>query len=151
MEIVLNSIKFTATATMGELFANGLKIADTLEDTYRVLPPVCPNTPKGVGCKCKEKVYGKTCIPAGRYKVVWHYSPKFKNYYPMLENVPHFIGILIHAGGNVDHTDGCILTGEEIPGQEKLKNQFEVTSKVKSMIKKALDAKEEVWITVNRK
>ena len=63
----------------------------------------------------------------------------------------HFIGILIHAGGNVDHTDGCILTGEEIPGQEKLKNQFEVTNKVKSMIKKALDAKEEVWITVNRK
>ena len=50
MEIVLNSIKFTATATMGELFANGLKIADTLEDTYRVLPPACPNTPKDASC-----------------------------------------------------------------------------------------------------
>ena len=69
----------------------------------------------------------------------------------MLENVPHFIGILIHAGSNADHTDGCILTGDAIPGQEKLQNQFNVTTKVKSLIKKALDTKQEVWITVNRK
>ena len=66
MELILNSTKFSPTATMGELYLNGLKIADTLEDTFRVLPSTCPNTPKGIGCKCKEKVYGKTCIPAGR-------------------------------------------------------------------------------------
>lgn len=151
MELILNSIEFTPTATMGELYLNGLKIADTLEDTYRKLPATCPNTPRGIGCKCKEKVYGKTCIPAGKYKIIWHYFPKFKNYYPLLENVPHFIGILIHAGGNVDHTDGCILTGDKVPGKELLQNQFNVTTKVKNLIKRALDAKEEVWITVNRK
>lgn len=151
MELVLNSVKFTPTATMGELYKDGLKIADTLEDTYRVLPKYCPNTPRGLACKCKDKVYGKTCIPAGRYKITWHYSPKFKNYYPMLNDVPHFIGILIHAGANVGHTEGCILTGKEVPGRELITNQFEVTNKVKSLIKKALDAGEEVWITVNRK
>lgn len=151
MELILNSTQFTPTATMGELFCNGLKIADTLEDTFRVLPATCPNTPKGKSCACKEKVYGKTCIPAGRYKVIWRHSPKFNNYYPALENVPHFLGILIHAGGNVDHTDGCILTGDKVPGKEQLTNQFNVTNKVKALVKKAWDAKEEIWITVNRK
>lgn len=151
MELILNSVRFTPTATLGELYNDGLKIADTLEDTYRELPKNCPNTPRGIACKCWGKVYGKTCIPAGRYKITWHYSPKFKNYYPLLDNVPHFIGILIHAGANVNHTEGCILTGEAVPGKELIRNQFEVTNKVKSLIKKTLDAGEEVWITVNRK
>ena len=59
MEIVLNSIKFTATATMGELFANGLKIADTLEDTYRVLPPVCPILLREWAVSAKKRYMGK--------------------------------------------------------------------------------------------
>lgn len=151
MEIVLNSLEFTKTATIGELFVDGVKVSDTLEDTFRQLPSTCPNTSQGKSCECPEKVYGKTCIPAGRYRVVYRYSPKFGNYYAVLENVPHFLGILIHAGATVDHTEGCILVGDRIPGKEQLKNQFSKNTLVKKLVREEIHKGGEVWITVNRK
>lgn len=58
-----------------------------------------------------KKVYGKTCIPPGKYQIIKHFSPRFNNWYPMLTNVPGFDGILIHAGNKPEDTDGCILVG----------------------------------------
>lgn len=148
LELKLIRQEFSPTATIGSLYCNGLKIADTLEDTQRKLPKFCPNTLKGVPCKCPEKVYGETCIPAGHYKVVYRYSPKFGKKYPALENVPHFIGILIHAGANVGHTEGCILVGERVSGRERLRNQFSVSEKVKKLVREAIEAGKDVWITI---
>ena len=148
MEILVKRTEFTDTATIGTMYIDSARICDTLEDARRDLPAKCPNTPKGIACKCKEKVYGKTCIPAGRYRVIWRYSPKFKKEYPAIENVPHFLGILIHAGANVDHSDGCILVGTRTPRQEKLSQQFVASTKVSSMVKAAIDDGEEVWITI---
>lgn len=148
MELKLVRQEFTSTATMGVLYCNGLKVADTLEDTYRQLPETCPNTPKGVFCKCPEKVYGKTCIPKGRYKVEYRYSPKFGKEYPALVDVPHFLGILIHAGATAEHTEGCILVGDRVPGHEQLKNQFNVCSRVKKLVRDAVKSGSEVWITI---
>ena len=76
LEIKLKRQEFSSTATMGVMSVNGLRIADTLEDCQRKLPETCPYTPKGKSCKCPEKVYGETCIPPGRYKVIYRYSPK---------------------------------------------------------------------------
>lgn len=147
-ELKLVRQEFTSTATIGVLYVDGLKVCDTLEDTRRKLPESCPYTSKGETCKCPEKVYGKTCIPAGRYKVVYRYSPKFGKEYPALEDVPHFLGILIHAGSTVEHTEGCILVGERIPGKEQLKNQFDTISRVKKLIKNSIDSGQQVWITI---
>ena len=95
-----------------------------------------------------QEVYGETCIPPGRYKVIYRYSPKFGKEYPALEDVPHFLGILIHAGANPGHTEGCILTGDRVPGMEQLRNQFNVTDRVKKLVREAIKAGRNVWITI---
>lgn len=83
-------------STIGNMSFNGVFIANTLEDVVR---------PKGI------KIYGATAIPEGNYEVTMHYWAKYDDYYPMLMNVPNFEGILIHAGVNQDHTEGCLLVG----------------------------------------
>lgn len=148
MEITVKRNYFSSVATMGQMYINGEKVADTLEDKYRELAKECPNTPKGKPCNCPEKVYGQTCIPCGKYKVTYRYSPKFGKSYPAIENVLHFLGVLIHAGSNVGHTEGCILTGERVAGKEELKNQFQITEIIKKKVKAAFDSGEEIWITI---
>lgn len=66
------------------------------------------------------KVYGKTAIPTGRYRVELRVSPKFKDrpwakpfggMVPYILDVPGFDGVAIHVGTNPDATDGCPLVG----------------------------------------
>ena len=97
--------------TIGDLFIDGKFFCNTLEDTVRILPLLCPDTPQGIKCQCKEKEYGRTAIPAGHYKVTMKQSPRFKRVLPYLHDVPHFLGILIHSGNDASHTEGCILVG----------------------------------------
>ena len=113
MEIILYlKRRFKSTYTIGSLFINGEYFCDTLEDKVRTLPTMCPNTPKGRGCDCKEKIFGETAIPEGKYSVILRYSPKFKRTLPAVENVPHFLGILFHSGTTELDSHGCILVGE---------------------------------------
>ena len=98
--------------TIGDLFIDGKFFCNTLEDPVRILPLLCFDTAQGVKCRCKEKEYGRTAIPAGHYKVTMAYSPRFKRKLPYLHDVPHFLGILIHSGNNAGHTEGCILVGK---------------------------------------
>lgn len=100
------------TYTIGDLYIDGIFFCNTLEDKVRNLPATCPNTPKWVMCKCKEKKYAETAIPAGTYKISMQMSPKYKKLMPCLLNVPHFLGILIHAGNTAIDSAGCILVGK---------------------------------------
>lgn len=84
--------------TVGRLFVDGKFFCNTLEDTVRDLSN-------------EKKVYGKTAIPYGEYKVVYNWSPKFGRNLPRLLNVPAFEGILIHPGNTADDSVGCILVG----------------------------------------
>lgn len=97
--------------TIGDLLIDGVFFCNTLEDTVRNLPAVCPDTPRGQNCKCKQKVYSRTAIPAGTYKITMQHSPRFKRTLPMLHDVPHFLGILIHSGNDENASSGCILVG----------------------------------------
>lgn len=97
--------------TVGDLSIDGKFFCNTIEDTVRELPATCPYTPKGQSCKCKEKVYAQTAIPVGTYKVTLEYSPRFKRKLPLLHNVPHFIGILIHSGNDESASAGCLIVG----------------------------------------
>lgn len=97
MKLTLNRIYKGPDYTIGRLYIDGKYFCDTLEDTVR---------PDGM------KVYGKTAIPAGTYKIELVPSYRFQRLMPMLLDVPNFSGILIHNGNTADDTDGCILVGK---------------------------------------
>ena len=99
------------TYTVGDLFIDGTFFCNTLEDKVRILPLLCPDTPQGISCRCKEKKYAETAIPYGTYKITMEHSPRFKRVLPYLHDVPHFLGILIHSGTTDADSAGCILVG----------------------------------------
>lgn len=111
MKLTLNRKFLGDKYTVGDLSIDGKFFCNTIEDTVRELPAACPYTPKGQSCKCKGKIYAKTAIPAGTYKVTMEYSPRFKRKLPFLHNVPHFIGILVHSGNDETASAGCLIVG----------------------------------------
>ena len=111
MHITVTRIFKGPNYTIGRLHIDGSYFCDTLEDTVRELPVSCPDTPRGAACRCKRKVYARTAIPAGCYRLTMEYSPRFKRRLPYLHDVPHFLGILIHSGNTADDSAGCLIVG----------------------------------------
>ena len=150
MELVLDRIFRTNKYTIGELYVDGAYISDTLEDPVRPLPETCPNTPKGKDCKCKEKIYGNTAVPAGTYEVKLSYSNRFKRIMPEILNVPHFLGIRIHTGNKTADTEGCILVGTwDGITEDWISNSTVAYNKLLPMLQKATNNNEKITITIN--
>ena len=154
LTLVRNIPESTKDYTIGELYVQEedkltqtYKVCDTLEDAFRLLPKTCPDTPKGKSCECKEKVYGKTCIPNGTYTVVLSYSNRFKRVLPELLDVPHFLGIRIHSGNSSKDTEGCIILGTKSKGDWVTASRV-AFNKVYVLLQKAVANKEEITITI---
>ena len=154
LTLVRNIPESTKDYTIGELYVQEedkltqtYKVCDTLEDAFRLLPKACPNTPKGSSCECKEKVYGKTCIPNGTYTVVLSYSNRFKRILPELLDVPHFLGIRIHSGNSSKDTEGCIILGTKSNGDWVTASRV-AFNKIYVLLQKAVANKEEITITI---
>lgn len=123
MKLVLERTFRGSAYTIGKLYVDGDYFCDTLEDVDRGL-----SSDMTLSEINEKKVYGKTAIPTGTYKVVMNVvSPKFKDRawakpwdgkLPRLENVPGYEGVLIHVGNKAEDTLGCILVG-----QNKVKGQ----------------------------
>lgn len=117
MELLLKRIAKKQDYTIGNLYINGQWFSNTLEDTDRGL--TSSMTEDEIS---KIKVYGKTAIPTGTYKINMNIvSPKFKNRawarpyngkIPRLLNVPGFDGVLIHPGNTSEDSLGCVLVGK---------------------------------------
>jgi len=109
--------------TIGDLYVNGVKVCETLEDRDRFI------TSDMAECQIQRaKVYGMTAIPYGTYRIDMDaVSPRFRyrswaqpydGKLPRLRNVPGFEGVLIHVGNTPLDTLGCILVGwNRIKGQ----------------------------------
>ena len=147
MKLLLKRIAKMEKYTIGDLYIDGEWFSNTLEDTDRGLTSSMIK-----GEIAKIKVYGKTAIPTGTYKINMNVvSPKFSKYtfyknvcngkLPRLMNVPGFDGILIHVGeGKEGHklTSGCILVGNNtIVGG--LTNSRETFKKLYQELKKSKD------------
>lgn len=107
MNILIKRIAKKDNYTIGKLYINGQYFCDTLEDKDRGLK----QSDNIITIKAK-KIFSKTAIPLGTYNVDITYSPKFKKYLPIVENVKGFGGIRIHSGNTANDTEGCILVGK---------------------------------------
>ena len=90
MELTLQRTKKCEDFTRGTLSIEGIPFCDTLEP-------------------------GRTAIPEGRYPLYVTRSPKFGRWLPLVNHVPGFEGIRIHAGNTAEDTEGCILVGHASP------------------------------------
>ena len=155
MELILNRIAKRKGYTIGRLSITPLQLprggeseasprggleggpyfCDTLEPTWRDY--------RHGG----RKIKGRSAIPEGRYPVVITYSPKMKQWLPLLVNVPMFSGIRIHAGNTAEDTQGCILVGQNLKKGMVL-NSRTWLKRLKDKIVEAKERGEAVWITV---
>jgi hypothetical protein len=104
MKLSLKRKTFLSDRVLGELYIDGEYFCKTLEDAKR-----------------EKKIAGETCIKAGGYNVAVNYSGAFKRDLPLLENVPEFSAIRIHAGNTPADTKGCILVGEYFDRNDDLR------------------------------
>jgi hypothetical protein len=97
---------FGTDYTIGRLFIDDKQICDTLEDTVRD-----KNNDGDLNDPGETKIFGKTAIPRGTYRMIINHSNHFNCDMPLLLNVVGFEGIRIHPGNTAEDTEGCILLG----------------------------------------
>lgn len=107
MKIKVKRLYKQSEYTIGKLYVNNKYFCDTLEDCDRGL-----SDDMDIDKIMELKKPTITAIPKGTYKVIITYSPRFKQYMPLIMNVKGFEGIRIHSGNTNKDTSGCILVGE---------------------------------------
>ena len=108
---------------IGQMFIDDVKFCHTLE------PPRTGDHP---------------CIPAGRYKVEMYPSGKFHALRPILLNVPHRSGILIHEGNYPRNTQGCILVGKNL----QVGSLSYSTTTLAELMRRIKQSKTDTYITI---
>ena len=151
MELILERIAKRRTYTIGRLYiqrrVNDEYLAGTADDYFcDTLEPTWRDYANGA-----YKVKGRSAIPEGRYAVVISFSPKFKQWLPILLGGPEFNrkwqGIRIHAGNCSEDTEGCILVGKNREVGKVLDSRIWL-HRLKQKIVEAKDKGEAVWLTI---
>ena len=116
LELTLVRSEFGNTYTMGKMSVAGMLFSDTQEPPSRHLSSDMPLSEIQA-----KKVYGKTAIPTGRYKLEWRMSPSLKDRsyakkyggkFPYLVGVPGWKDVMIHPFNYGPESKGCISCGE---------------------------------------
>lgn len=149
MEITLERRYKKDTYTIGILKIDGLYECEVLEDTDRGLSQDMSEEEIR-----NKKVYGRTAIPTGRYRVTFSQSPKFgKSPYainsmiPLLNNVKGFTSIRMHAGNTDSDSEGCLLLGEN-KAKGKVLNSAWTCERVFRKMWIAYNYGSPIWITI---
>lgn len=121
MLIEVKRFEFKDTYTVGKMYIDNIYECYTLEDVVRT----------------GAKVNGQTAIPTGTYNLIINHSNRFNRDLPLLENVPNFTGVRIHAGNTSAHTEGCILVGTTWSGKDFIGNSKVAFNKLFEKLKKA--------------
>ena len=162
MKLLLERIYTNSLYTIGHLYVlkeNGEKeyIMDTIEEADRGL-----DKSMELSTISSKKVYCKTAIPTGTYKIsMWVKSPSFskKTYYknycdgylPRLINVKGFDGILIHRGVDEDSSCGCLIVGwNKVKGQV-VNSQLAFETLMEKYLLPCKKSNENITITIKRK
>lgn len=146
MELLLQRFSTGDESTLGILYRDYRQFrCFTMEDQ--------PNEPK---------VPGETRVPAGRYKIelrtvggmTKRYARKFDWHRGMLwlRDVPGFKWVYVHYGNYHGNTDGCILVGDgcqsNVLGDGMVMNSIAAYTRLYSEIMRAMDADNDIWITI---
>lgn len=136
---------YKPTYTIGKFSVDSKCLCDSIEDPIRDLNDY--NHDGDYDDEGEGKIYGKTAIPCGRYRVLFTYSMKLKRSLPILQNVPGYSGIRIHGGKNADWSEGCPCVGEnKLPGE--LINYKYWEKVISDMVRNAINSGKYVWITI---
>lgn len=136
MELRLHRDLCAPGYTLGKLYVDDAFLGYTCEDADRTLE---------TGGK---KVYGKTAIPRGRYRVERRWWSRFSVTVPHLLDVPGFEGIYIHGGNDADDSLGCPLLGAQRT-RDGVRDCAGVNHQLRAMVELAELNGEEVWITID--
>lgn len=105
MEIKLKRNKFEDNYTLGTLYINDVYFCDTKEDKVRDF---------GNSTSFDKHIIEtdlNSAIPYGTYNISVNFSSFFQRDLPILENVPYFKGVRLHAQVGLGDIVGCILIG----------------------------------------
>lgn len=117
LELLVERNNFGADYTMGKLWVDGMLFGDTIEPFSRHLTNSMPLAE----IKAK-KVYGKTAVPCGRYKMELRVSPSLKNRsyakkydgkFAYIMDIPAWTGVLEHPFNRGTESKGCFAVGEK--------------------------------------
>jgi hypothetical protein len=138
MRIQVSRVQCDSACTIGQLSVDGVPQCYSLEDVVREVPgePVA-----------SWKIFGKTAIPRGLYRVVITPSAHFGRDLPELLDVPGFSGVRIHPGNVAADTEGCILVGMD-KGADSIGRSRIAFDALFPKIQAAIAANDEVWIQV---
>lgn len=142
MDIKLVRRAYRDAYTIGSLYFDGEYQCDTVEDKDRGL-----KKSDSLSKIAKTKVYGKTAIPKGTYRVILSWSRAFKQIMPEILDVPGFSGIRIHSGNSADDSLGCVIVGEnKVVG--KVINSRATYQRILAKLKHAEECGEDFTITI---
>lgn len=139
MNITIVRKEFTDISTIGYLLVDGGFFCYTLEDKDRGLK----QTDSLLYIKA-NKIFGKTAIPYGDYKVQLSTSQRFKRVLPEVLNVKGFEGVRIHRGNTAEDTHGCPLVGFR-----KAFNQVFESTKAEEQLMALMQGKE-ITLTITK-
>ena len=153
LELLLDRKYKNETYTIGNLYVDGEWFCNTLEDRDRGLSQTMPLEEIK-----RQKVYGETAIPTGRYEVrmdivspkyngVKWYKDNFGGRMPRLESVKGFSGILIHSGNTALDSNGCILVGMN-KAKGKVLDSRATFQKLWKILEQARKAGKTIYLTV---
>lgn len=142
MKLLLVRVYGNDNETIGILSIDNKANCFTLEDTYQT-----------------KKVYGKTRIPEGTYRIKLRTSgrlhEKYSKLFPdmhkgmlELQNVPGFTFIYIHIGTTEDDTLGCLLTGRNVNLKNDRFKLTESTEAYKDFYSKVINNIEDLTIQI---
>ena len=136
---------FTDKATEGEMLLDGAHECWTLEDRSRRLA-----SSMSLSDILRDKVYGETAIPTGRFKLELYNSPKHGPDTLQLVDVPGFSNSQIHAANRAEELLGCIAVGNDrtAPDDDWIGQSQVALQALRDKIIPRMKAGEPFWITV---
>lgn len=124
--------------SLGRLSCDDVEIGMTVEDEDRYLEE-----------GNNVKVYGKTAMPLGRYKLTLYNSPKH-GLVPLFHDVPEFTYTEMHRANHAEELLGCVGVGR-YRTEDGVRDCQVTLDKVIALMQAAAHDGDECWCTIERK